>query len=198
MKKILLVTFALMLLATWSFAAFAPTALELSVKEEIIYPFDGTDVDFTVDVSGQNARCWLFINTKLAEDKLPSQVNNGFLGWHYVNKIDTTVYVSGAYTFVIGTGHTITWDGKGNENTSGGYGGTYEASDDVAPGTYDYYVWAYDDQSPRVPVCKFLLPRCSGVINAGCSTTCTRVMVMNQRKVMIHMDHLGGLRLNFQ
>ena len=156
MKKILLVTFALMVVATWSFAAFAPTPLEISVKEEIIYPFDGTDVDFTLDVTGKPARCWLFINTKLAEDQLPKQVTNGFLGWHYVNRIDTTVYVSGAYTFSPGTGHTITWDGKGTENTSGGYGGTYEAFDNVAPGTYDYYIWAYDDQSPRENVCNFI------------------------------------------
>jgi hypothetical protein len=156
MKKILLVTFALMMFATWSFAAFAPTPMTITVQDEIIYPFDGTEVEFTVDVTGKPAKCWLIINTRLAEDQLPEMVQNGYLGWHYVNKIDTTVYVSGSYSFPVGTGNTITWDGKGTENTCGGYGGTYAAFDNVAPGTYDYYVWAYDDQSPRENVCNFL------------------------------------------
>jgi len=156
MKKTLLVTFTLLLFSTWSFAAFSPTPQEISVQEQILYDFDGTDVEFTVDVSGKPAKCWLFINTRLPEDQLPQQVTNGFLGWHYVNRIDTTVYISGSYSFPIGTGNKIIWDGKGTENTSGGYGGTYESFDNVAPGTYDYYVWAYDDQSPRESVCNFL------------------------------------------
>jgi len=155
MKKILLVSFVLMVFATWSFAAFSPTPLEISVQEEIIYPFNGTEVDFTVDVTGKPARCYLIINTRLPEEQLPHQVTNGFLGWHYVNRIDTTVYVSGAYNFSPGS-NAITWDGKGSENTSGSYGGTYESSGNVEPGTYDYYVWAYDDQSPRQPACNFI------------------------------------------
>jgi len=156
MKKILLVTFALMIFATWSFALFAPTPMEITVPDQVTYLFDGTSVDITVDVSGKPAKCWLIINTRLPENQLPHQVKNGYLGWHYVNKIDTTVYVSGAYNFPVSTGNTITWDGKNSENTCGGYGGTYASFDPVASGTYDYYVWAYDDQSPRENVCNFL------------------------------------------
>jgi len=91
----------------------------------------------------------------MPEDQFPHQVQNGYLGWHYVNRIDTTIYISGAYNFAPGS-HTIIWDGYGNENTSGGYGGTYKKNDHVKPGTYDYYVWGYDNQSPRERVCNFL------------------------------------------
>jgi len=145
-----------MCLGTCSFAApFSPTPLEISVRDEIFYEFGGSEVNIPVDVSGKPAKCWLIINTRLPEAQLPHQITNGFLGWHYVNRIDTTVYVSPPYNFTPGS-HTITWDGKGTENTSGGYGGTYESFGNVAPGTYDYYVWAYDDQSPRERVCNFL------------------------------------------
>jgi len=145
-----------MCLVTFSFAApFSPTPLEISVQDWITCAFDGTDVDIPVEISGKSAKCYLIINTRLPEAQLPHQVQNGYLGWHYVNKIDTTVYISGAYNFAPGS-HTITWDGYGTENTSGGYGGTYEKFDRVIPGDYDYYVWGYDYQSSREPACNFL------------------------------------------
>ena len=77
MKKTLLVTFALMLLATWSLA-FTPTPMEISVPEEIIYAFDGNSVEITVDVSGKPARCYLMIETSLPEDQLPGVTKNGY------------------------------------------------------------------------------------------------------------------------
>ncbi|MFC1561181.1 hypothetical protein ACFL4V_01755, partial [Candidatus Latescibacterota bacterium] len=129
---------------------------ELTVPDEIVYDFDGTDVGITFDVDGKDAKCYLIINTMLDEAELPLAVTNGFMGWHYVNKCDTTVYVSGAYDFPVGSGHTITWDGHGSENTSGGYGGTFESFDAVAPGTYSYTIFAYDASTPREKVCNFL------------------------------------------
>ena len=42
MKKILLVTFAVMMLASVSFAAWNPTPLEISVQDEVEYAFDGS------------------------------------------------------------------------------------------------------------------------------------------------------------
>jgi len=156
MKKILLVALTSMFFSSWSFTApFSPTPLEISVPDEIMYSFNGNDLEFQVEISGKPARCWLIINTRLPEDQLPHQVQNGYLGWHYVNRIDTTVYVSGAYNFAPGS-HTITWDGYGTENTSGGYGGTYEKLDLVFPGIYDYYIWGYDDKTPRENVCNFI------------------------------------------
>ncbi|MFC1552951.1 immunoglobulin domain-containing protein, partial [Candidatus Latescibacterota bacterium] len=134
---------------------WTPTPLELTVQNQIVYPFDGSEVDFTVDVAGKPARAYLWINTRLADADKPVDLRNGYLGWHYVNKIDTTVYISPAYDFDIGS-NVITWDGIGSENSSQAYMGTIEPSDVVAPGAYDYYVFAYDDENPRENVCNFL------------------------------------------
>jgi hypothetical protein len=158
MKKILLVTFAAMMLASVSFAVgpFSPTPIELEVQPIVQYDFDGSEVEFTVGVSGQPARVYLWINTQLSEDALPIAVQNGPRGWHYVNKIDTTVYVSGYYDLPIGDNNKISWDGMGSENTGQEYGGTYEASSQVEAGTYDYYVWGYDNNNNRTLVCNFI------------------------------------------
>ena len=47
MKKIFLVTATLLLFATYSFADWSPTPLELYVEDEIIYAFDGSKVWMT-------------------------------------------------------------------------------------------------------------------------------------------------------
>ncbi|MFC1650851.1 T9SS type A sorting domain-containing protein [Candidatus Latescibacterota bacterium] len=154
MKKVIFVVFAVMMLASVSFAAWNPTPMVLTVQDVITYPFDGTDVDFIVDVSGKAAKAYLFINTRLTDK--PVDLTNGHLGWHYVNKIDTTIYVSRAYDLPIGKVNVIPWDGVGSENTCKAYMGTIEPSTMVAPGTYDYYVWGYDDKNPRETVCNYL------------------------------------------
>jgi len=156
MKKILLVTFAVMMISSVSFAVWTPTPLVITVDDEVIYPFNGTDVDITVNVQGKPCRAYLWINTKLDEAAKPSELWNGPRGWHYVNKIDTTIYISGPNALSIGTGQTITWNGIGSENTAQEYGGTIMPSAKVAPGTYDYYVFGWDDQNPREVVCNYL------------------------------------------
>jgi len=149
MKKVLLITLTMLLIATWSFAAdFTPSKMVITVPDEpIIYPFDGTSVDFDFDLSGTPAALWLVIETKLSDAEKPVAVENGFLGWHYVNKIDTTVYVSGKNTKDIGTGLSISWDGKSDARNGGGQ---------VAPGQYTYYLWGYDDQNARTKVSDFI------------------------------------------
>jgi hypothetical protein len=156
MKKILLVTFAVMMLASVSFAAWNPTPLEITVQDEVIYAFDGTEVDIPVEVEGKAAKAYLWINTRLAEADKPVDLTNGYLGWHTVNGIDTTVYISGAKDLPVGTAGKFTWNGIGSENTSGEYQGTIEPSDAVAAGVYDYFVFAYDDKNARENVCNFL------------------------------------------
>jgi len=142
MKKILLISLTIILCATWSFAAdFAPSKMVLTVPDDpIIYPFDGTDVDITFDLSGSAAAIWLVINTKLDDAEKPVDLTNGHMGWHYVNKIDTTVYVSSKNQKDAGTGLTITWDGHSDVKDGGGQ---------VTPGQYTYYLWGFDDQTPR-------------------------------------------------
>jgi len=148
MKKILLVTLAMIFCATCSFGAeFVPTKMVLTVPDEpIIYPFDGTDVDFTFDLSGTPAAIWIVIMTNLDTAELPIAVRNGYLGWHYVNKIDTTVYISSRNSKDPGLGQTISWNGYSDANDGGGK---------VGPGQYTYYLWGYDDKSPRTLVSNY-------------------------------------------
>ena len=149
MKKFLLITFTLLLCASWSFAAdFTPTRMTLTVPDDpIIYPFDGSAVDFNFDLGGTSAAIWLVINTKLSDAEKPVALYNGNLNWHYVNKIDTTVYVSSRNAKDAGTGLKISWDGKSDAKNGGAT---------VAPGQYNYYLWGYDDKSVRVLACDFI------------------------------------------
>ena len=143
MKKILLVSIAVLTIASLSFAAdFAPTVMTLTSPAEIDYQFDG-DLTIPFSVSGTPAAVWLIINTKGKAADIVG-VRNGFLGWHYVNKIDTTVYISDRYSRDIGE-TTITWSGNDQDGNA------------VAAGTYDYYLWAYDNQTPRQLACQFVM-----------------------------------------
>jgi len=136
MRKFYLITVMCILSSTWCFAAdFVPIVMTLTAPAEIEYQFDGTDATIPFTVSGTNAAVWLIINTKGQAANIVG-IRNGFLGWHYVNKIDTTVYVSNRYERE--TGETsIVWDGNNQDGKA------------VAPGAYDYYLWAYDDKTSR-------------------------------------------------
>ena len=143
MKKFLLVTLAMLVFASVSFAQFSPTQLVLyNAPTEVAYDFDGSAVDIDFEVQNLNATVWLIITTKdKAEDIVA--VRNGNLGWHYVNKCDTTVYVSEGIPFTPGNA-TITWDGT---NADGAL---------VDAGAYYYYLWAFDHVSSRVTASNFI------------------------------------------
>ena len=66
-------------------------------------------------------------------------IRNGYLGWHYVNKVDTCIFVSLALPLEKGTS-TVLWNGKGDGDVL------------VPPGDYTYYLWAYDNQTPKIQV----------------------------------------------
>ena len=142
MKKVLILLM-LLSLASWSFAAdFIPTPMILTASSEIEYQFDGTDLTIPLELAGTPGAVYLIINTKGLADQIgPTQ--NGMLGWHYVNGIDTTVYVSQRYARDIGSS-TIVWDGTNNDG------------EEVEAGTYDYYLWAYDDQTARIPATNYV------------------------------------------
>jgi len=143
MKKLFAITITILCFASWAFAAnFAPTILTLSTPAEIEYQFDG-DLSVPFTVAGTPAAVWLVINTKGKAANIVG-VRNGYLGWHYVNKIDTTVYISDRYERDPGE-TTIVWDGK-DENGNA-----------VVPGAYDYYLWAYDDKTPRQLTSQFVM-----------------------------------------
>jgi hypothetical protein len=144
MKKIFLFAVTIILFASLSMAqtTFSPTVMEITCPAELSYDFGGTPLDVPFNVAGVPGAFWLVINTTGKASTI-SQVQNGFLGWHYVDKIDTTVYVSGRYQRELGD-QKITWDGKNSDGNS------------VVSDTYSYHIWGYDDKSPRVKVTDFV------------------------------------------
>ncbi|MFC1694172.1 T9SS type A sorting domain-containing protein [Candidatus Latescibacterota bacterium] len=137
MRKVIIVFALFMAVSSFVFAAtFAPTPMRLSGDEVISYAFDGSPLDISVSLTGAPGLLKFFVSTKGKADEVLA-VRNGYLGWHYMDKIDTCVYLSGDYQFSTGTNHVL-WDGKDND------GGI------VPPGEYTYYLWAFDSQSPRI------------------------------------------------
>ena len=143
MKKFIVVAFMLLFAASASFALdFAPTLLKFSAPETIKYNFDGSKLEIPLTVSGTPATVIFLVFTK---DKGPSigELENGFNNWHYVNKIDTCLYVSSPVLMDVGE-NVIQWDGK---DTDGGV---------VPAGEYTYYVWGFDTVTPKKSVTKHL------------------------------------------
>jgi len=134
----------LLLASVASAAVFSPTLLKLSAPPTVNYKFDASALSIPVTASGAPASAVFCVYTK---DKSSSivKVKNGFLGWHYVNKIDTSIFISGVQSLKVGS-NTLTWNGK-DENGNA-----------VAPGTYTYYIWAYDSINTRIRMCKVMTP----------------------------------------
>ncbi|MCD6308152.1 MAG: T9SS type A sorting domain-containing protein [Candidatus Latescibacteria bacterium] len=116
--------------------------LKLSADPVIQYDFDGSQLDIPVDVSGTSAGIVFLVYTRGQAANIPA-TTNGFLGWHYVSKIDTCVYYSGLKSVNSGA-TTISWDGKDQD------GGK------VPAGEYTYYLWAYDNAGNKVQMSEFL------------------------------------------
>jgi len=130
MKKLLVITIALLIASTAMAANFQPTLLKLTAESTILYDFDGSNLVIPVNVRGTNAGLIFSVLTKgKAAEIAPLQ--NGYLGWHYVNKIDTCIYYSTLTPLGIGD-QTVTWNGKDQDLHV------------VAAGEYTYYMWAFD------------------------------------------------------
>jgi hypothetical protein len=160
LKKLFCITICLMVAGTAFAAEFAPTVMDISVPEQILYEFDGSEIDIDLTIDGVGGVFWLIINTKGKADNV-NMVQNGFLGWHTVNKVDTTVYISSQFTRTAGTS-TVTWDGKDNDGNN------------VVGDEYDYYVYGYDNANPRIPACMFMQA------GAGWRVHNTRVVEYNE------------------
>ncbi|HEX2999828.1 MAG TPA: hypothetical protein VHR86_06290, partial [Armatimonadota bacterium] len=91
-------------------------------------------MEMKVKVSGTPAAVVFSIFTKDQAAK-SRNIRNGHLGWHFVNMVDTCVYLSPEYRFQPGE-NTVVWDGR-DEN-----GAKMTRQD------YTYYLWAFDDSSP--------------------------------------------------
>ena len=143
MKKILFGLTAVFFLSSSILALdFQPTVMKITSEKVINYSFDGTPLTFEFDLTGKASGMYLIINTKGQSEKIKN-VRNGYLGWHYVNKIDTTVFISEKYSRSTGKGQII-WNGKD------------ESGNLVVPGDYTYYLWGYDDKSPRELVSAYI------------------------------------------
>ena len=141
MKRIIAGISILTLIATSAFAApFAPELLKISAQPTIHYEFDGTMLNVPVTLTGKPASILFTVFTK---DKQSTIVNvtNGFLGWHHVNKIDTCVYLAQMVQLEKGS-NLIQWNGKNDDGSI------------VAAGEYTYYIWGFDNITPRISVTK--------------------------------------------
>jgi len=137
MRKIFVASLVLLFAVTTAFAApFTPQVLNIAGPLEYHYEFDGSTLSLPVTVTAANASVNLLIFTSNKGNAIGA-VENGFLGWHYVNKIDTCLYISDAFQLTQGT-TPITWDGF-DENGSM-----------VTPGDYTYYLWGFDNVGSKV------------------------------------------------
>ncbi len=136
MKKAFAVSFALMLLASSVFALnFSPSVLKITAPNTVQYMFNGATVEIPVTLTGANAASVLMVYTKGKAESIGT-VRNGYLGWHYVNKVDTCLYQSDTKSFAKGS-NSFVWDGKDQYGTV------------LAPGDYTYYVWGFDNTVPK-------------------------------------------------
>jgi len=135
MKRLIITFMLLVLIPSLVFSApFAPSRLQLTLPSVQQYNFDGSLLEIPVTVTGTPARIWFFVFTKDKGEEI-GEVQNGYLGWHYVNRIDTCMFTSAPNDLQVGQS-TINWDGKDDD------GGT------VPPGDYTYYAFAYDYTTP--------------------------------------------------
>ena len=137
MKRITLATFIVLFLASAAFAAeFAPTLLKLSAPQAVHYDFDGSQLEIPVTVKGTPANTVFMVYTKGQADGI-GPIQNGYLGWHHVNKIDTCMYCAPPQLLDEGD-NTILWNGKDDDGNL------------IGPGEYTYYLWGYDSVNAKV------------------------------------------------
>ncbi|MHB9028421.1 MAG: T9SS type A sorting domain-containing protein [Candidatus Latescibacterota bacterium] len=127
---------ALILSSAVSFASgFSPTPMQLSAPYRVTYRFLGEELILPVVVTGVGGSGVLSVFTRDKGARV-GKVQNGYLGWHYVNTIDTSVYISPPFDLAPGT-NNVRWNGR-DEN-----------GNPVPMSEYTYYLWAYDNRSAK-------------------------------------------------
>lgn len=121
---------------------FSPTLVKLAAPKVVQYDFNGKEFTLPVQVSGTPASVFFLLFTK---DKAATinEVQNGYLGWHYMNRIDTCMYISPPNQLNPGS-NTLAWDGR-DEN-----------GETVEPGAYTYYLWGFDNVSSRILMTRYM------------------------------------------
>jgi hypothetical protein len=118
---------------------FTPKVLKISAPQSMLYDYYGSQLNIPVEISGAPAEITFLVYTNdIGWDKIKN-IRNGNLGWHYVNRVDTCIYVSPPYQCEIGH-NTITWNGRDKNGKV------------ARTGTSTYYLWGYDNRSPKTLV----------------------------------------------
>lgn len=151
MKQFLMVLIALFSTVSISMAGiFAPTKMNISAPSTVHYSFDNSLLRIPVTVSGSGGTGIFMIYTNGQSSKV-SKVNNGFLGWHYVNKIDTSIYLAPLIDINAGSSE-LQWNGKDDDGNT------------VVAGTYTYYYFGFDSKKTKVKACNTINPYYGSVI----------------------------------
>jgi len=141
-RRIAVVLCVMLLLGAQAHAGdFSPTLLKLYAHSYQPYDFDGSPLKMPVDVRGTSAGMAFCVFTSGRAGQVEG-VRNGYLGWHYVNKVDTCIYYSYLNNFESGI-NILEWSGKDSDGAV------------VFPGEYRYYLWAYDNVGQKKRVADF-------------------------------------------
>jgi hypothetical protein len=142
MKKLFLPLLLIFAVTSAYGAPFQPTKLMLSAPHSVLYQFDGSVLSIPITVTGKASNTIFLVYTKDKGNAIGT-FRNGFLGWHYVNKMDTCVYLRADGVHETGSSN-VQWDGKDSYGTK------------LPADTYTYYLWGYDNQNPKIPAMKCL------------------------------------------
>ena len=115
-----------------------PSPLTITAPETINFDFHSV-LTIPITISGTDATVVLCLFSKDRKCGV-RDIRNGNLGWHYMNQIDTCIYVSPPYQFPPGD-HTIVCDKS-----------VFMERNINFETEIDFYLWAYDHVSAKQPV----------------------------------------------
>jgi len=142
MKKFFLIVIFVFSTVSVCLGAFSPTLLKFNSASYVAYSFDGSVLNIPFTQTGTPATVVFSVFT-YGRSNFVNNVRNGNLGWHYVNLIDTCIYLATPKHCEPG-GNVFEWNGCTNE-------GEY-----VYPEDCRYYIWGYDDTSEKKIAAKVL------------------------------------------
>ena len=136
MKKTFVLFSVLIFIASSAFAApFAPEPMTITGQDVLQYDFDGAELTIPVTITVKPSQTIFYVFTKGQAENMP-RVRNGHVGWHWINKIDTCIYMATPSSLAPGS-HTLKWDGNDQDGNA------------VPAGEYTYYLWGFDNQSAK-------------------------------------------------
>jgi hypothetical protein len=136
--KMIMLSITIFLTASISYSVpFQPEKMTLSAPIQLLYYTKFGVFHIPLKVTGKPAFTIFALYTKDRGNQIGS-FQNGNLGWHYVNKVDTCVYLQHDGLHDVGTSE-ILWDVYADN----GY--------KLSIGDYTYYILGFDNQSQKIP-----------------------------------------------